>query len=287
MGYLFRMAAGRLQAYAAVMDRAADWTMDEHHHEVFELIYLLEGAMRIRIRGRMHRAGVGDLIIYHPGEDHRETFPAGRLSAVVLRFRPPRLGRGVRFPSKRATPPVVRLPWHERFRKLFEGMILDAKVEDAWTEALSQAYLVQFAVLLHRALRSIGRGGRTPRGPADDRAGRIAGAMAMIRDGLGCGLTVRDLARHSAMSESGFSHTFKAVAGIPPRRYAIQARIARARELLETTGLSVKEIAAQLGYDDPHYFSRCFRRHTGRTPSAVRRDSTRTDTDKHGQTRTK
>ena len=94
--------------------------------------------------------------------------------------------------------------------------------------------------------------------------------MEMIHDGLGCGLSVRDLARHSAMSESGFSHTFKNVAGIPPRRYQIQERIARARELLETTELSVKEIAAQLGYDDPHYFSRVFRRVTGKPPSAVR-----------------
>jgi transcriptional regulator GlxA family with amidase domain len=101
----------------------------------------------------------------------------------------------------------------------------------------------------------------------------------MIHDGLGCGLTVRDLARRTAMSESGFSHTFKAVAGIPPRRYAIQARIARARELLETTRLSIKEVAAQLGYDDPHYFSRCFRRVTGRPPSAVRSRGRGRDTD--------
>jgi AraC family transcriptional regulator of arabinose operon len=270
MGYLYRMEAGKLQAYAEVMDRREDTELAEHHHKVFELIYLLEGAMRIRIRGRMHRAGVGDLLIYYPGEDHRETFLAGRMSVVVLRFEPPRLGRGVRFPSKRVTPPVVRLPWHERFRKLFEQMILDARVEDAWKDTMSQAYLVQFAVLLHRALRSIGSGGRRRRGQPDERTSRIAGAMGMIHEGLGCGLTVRDLARQAQMSESGFSHTFKDVAGIPPRRYLIQERIARARELLATTRLSVKEIAAQLGYDDPHYFSRCFRKLTGRTPTAAR-----------------
>jgi AraC-like DNA-binding protein len=268
MGYLYRMQVGKLQVSAVATDHRKDVDLAEHHHAVFELIYLLEGAMRIRIRGRLHRAGVGDLIIYHPGEDHRETYLSGRWSAVVLRFEKPHLGRGVRFPSRSATPPVVHLPWHERFRKLFEQMMLDSRVRDSWTGAMSGAYLVQFAVLLHRALRSIGRG--APEGPADDRSARIAGAMEMIHDGLGCGLSVRDLARHSAMSESGFSHTFKDVAGIPPRRYAIQARIARARELLETTELSVKEIAAQLGYDDAHYFSRVFRKVAGRSPTALR-----------------
>ncbi|HOX05036.1 MAG TPA: AraC family transcriptional regulator [Planctomycetota bacterium] len=270
MGYLYRMEVGGLQVYTVAVNHRADVEIAEHHHAVFELIYLLEGAMRIRIRGRQHRAGVGDLVIYHPGEDHRETYLAGRWSAVVLRFEAPRLGRGVRFPSRDTTPPVVHLPRHERFRQLFEAMQLDARVRDSWTEAMSRAYLVQFAVLLHRALAALGRGRRGGGSPADERSARIAGAMEIIRDGLGCGLSVRDLARKTAMSESAFSHLFKNVAGIPPRRYQIQERVARARELLETTSLSVKEIAAELGYDDVHYFSRVFRKLTGRTPSGVR-----------------
>jgi AraC-like DNA-binding protein len=72
------------------------------------------------------------------------------------------------------------------------------------------------------------------------------------------------------MSESSFSHVFKELTGVSPKRYAIQTRIARAKELLSGTDLSVKEIAAELGYDDPHYFSRQFRKVAGRPPSDFR-----------------
>lgn len=270
MGYLFRMQVGRLQASMHTAHNRADVVSSEHHHGFFELLYMLEGATRLHIRGRRLTAGVGDLLIYYPGEDHQETYLAGRWSAMVLRFPEPRLGQGLSFPPRNLMPPVVRLPWHERFRQLFDQIMLDAKVQDALTDTMAKAYLVQFSVLLRRALKTIGHGGRGKRKAADDHCARIAGAMEMIRDGLDCGLSVRDLARHSMMSESGFSHLFKDLAGVPPRRYAIQARIARARELLETTTLSIKEVAARVGYDDPHYFSRSFRRATGRTPSSVR-----------------
>ncbi|MGL1409763.1 helix-turn-helix domain-containing protein, partial [Vibrio parahaemolyticus] len=46
----------------------------------------------------------------------------------------------------------------------------------------------------------------------------------------------------------------------------------RARELLESTDLPIIEIAAQVGYDDPSYLARLFRREVGVTPAAYRRE---------------
>jgi AraC-like DNA-binding protein len=132
---------------------------------------------------------------------------------------------------------------------------------------MSKAYLVQFAVLLRRALRAV-RGGR--RREDDDRTVRVEGAIDLIRESLTADLSLRELARRAFMSESGFSHLFKDMTGIPPKRYAMHVRMARARELLETSRLSVKEIAAELGFSDQHYFSRAFRKVTGRPPTAFR-----------------
>jgi transcriptional regulator GlxA family with amidase domain len=49
-------------------------------------------------------------------------------------------------------------------------------------------------------------------------------------------------------------------------------RLQRARELLEITDLPMSEIAAHVGYDDPSYLARLFRRHFGTTPVSYRRE---------------
>ena len=56
-------------------------------------------------------------------------------------------------------------------------------------------------------------------------------------------------------------------------QYLIAQRIARATQLLTATQLPIAGIAAEVGYDDPAYFSRLYRLHTGRVPSAVRREN--------------
>jgi len=267
-GRLNRMKPGRLHVQIVTSDVERHKPNRLHHHNVFEMLYILEGSTHIRIRRREYVGSVGDLLIYYPGEDHEERIQKGRWTVFVLRFPQPRLAGGVSFPDRRRTPPVVSLPWPERFQKLFEVMLMDSKVVDAWTDIMSKAYLVQFAVLLRRALREVLSGSSRPAG--GERSQRIEKAIDMIHDSLTGDLSLKELARRAFMSESSFSHVFKDLTGVPPRRYAIQTRIARAKELLETTDLSVKEIAAELGYDDPHYFSRQFRKLAGMPPSVFR-----------------
>ena len=82
--------------------------------------------------------------------------------------------------------------------------------------------------------------------------------------------SIRDLAQQVHMSESHFSHQVKALLGVAPKTYVREQRIARARELLHSTALSVEEIAALLGYDAPTSFFRAFKRVTGITPGEFR-----------------
>ena len=48
--------------------------------------------------------------------------------------------------------------------------------------------------------------------------------------------------------------------------YFIQLKIRKACELLDQTDSTIREIASQLGYDDPYYFSRIFKKDTGLLP---------------------
>lgn len=83
---------------------------------------------------------------------------------------------------------------------------------------------------------------------------------------------VEELASAASMSLSHFSDRFQKQAGCPPKQFIIRLRLQIASALMHESELTVTEIAAQVGYDDPYYFSRLFRRYTGQSPRAHRRD---------------
>ena len=83
-------------------------------------------------------------------------------------------------------------------------------------------------------------------------------------------LQVATLAAQANISPSHFFALFKRQIGSAPMDYFTRLRMQRARQLLECTSLSVKEIASTLGYDDPFYFSRVFKSVNHLPPSGYR-----------------
>ena len=65
----------------------------------------------------------------------------------------------------------------------------------------------------------------------------------------------------------GLRHRFRRHFGMSPREMLLRSRMSLARHLLLETGLSIKEIAAQVGYQRQHEFWRAFRKSTGVSPS--------------------
>ena len=64
---------------------------------------------------------------------------------------------------------------------------------------------------------------------------------------------------------------FKQQTGYTPIDYFIQLRMHRACQLLDTTDLSIKTVAADLGYEDALYFTRVFKAVNGMAPTQYRR----------------
>ena len=83
----------------------------------------------------------------------------------------------------------------------------------------------------------------------------------------------RPIGAYAAMchlSESYFYHVFKQSRGMSPVDYRNRIRITNACSLLESTSLSVEEIAALVGFETPFYFSRLFKRAMGVSPRQYR-----------------
>lgn len=78
--------------------------------------------------------------------------------------------------------------------------------------------------------------------------------------------TVSSMADFCKLSDSYFSHTFKQRMGVSPMQFLNNLRIEKAKEFLTSNSMSIATVARLVGYEDPLYFSRVFRKSTGIAP---------------------
>ncbi|MDQ6473030.1 AraC family transcriptional regulator [Flavobacterium sp. LHD-80] len=98
----------------------------------------------------------------------------------------------------------------------------------------------------------------------------ISNTITYMRNNFAGKLTLEDLALINNLSPSHFSLLFKKSTGMAPLDYFIHLKLQHACLLLITSEVKVKIIAADLGYDDPYYFSRLFKKHMKVSPLQYR-----------------
>jgi AraC family transcriptional regulator, activator of mtrCDE len=126
--------------------------------------------------------------------------------------------------------------------------------------ALMKLYLVQAARLLTQGDPN-----------AESRVGR---AIAAILTDPGSGHSIASLAALVGMSRATFIRHFAKATGLNPMQFVAKARLDHAAELLRSTALPVKTIAARIGFQNRSHFSRAFRRAHGVDPSHFRAGDT-------------
>ncbi|MDE6974432.1 MAG: response regulator [Lachnospiraceae bacterium] len=96
-------------------------------------------------------------------------------------------------------------------------------------------------------------------------------AVRYIEENLTQRLTLNQVASSINLSPNYLSSLFKKELGVGFVDYITEKRVERAKELLENTGLRTYEVAQQAGFVDESYFSKTFKRLTGKRPSAFRK----------------
>lgn len=154
----------------------------------------------------------------------------------------------------------------------------DVELRERWLELVvtHEARGPHFAVRANTALYSL-LGMITHRllilhdGPTTSAPLDIQRIQNYVHDHLSEPITVSDMAEQANLSVPHFTRVFRSTFHVSPIQYVVRARIAQASAMLAETAMPLKQIGQAVGYPDPYYLSRMFKKVTGSSPSAYRR----------------
>ena len=106
---------------------------------------------------------------------------------------------------------------------------------------------------------------------ADPNDAVVVDAQAWIADNYAVENPVASMVERAGVQPRTFGRRFRAATGRRPIEYVHEVRIDEARRILESSSLAVDEVGYSVGYGDPTFFRRLFKRMTGLTPAAYRR----------------
>lgn len=231
------------------------------------LIYMVdEHALEGRVANRRLRLEAGDFVWISPGVLHEFGIPRGapppRMYHMKMTIRP----RGGRI-SLRLKRDCIYLKQSEALQQPLKELIEEARGDLPYADARRRAAA---AMLATRMLRLAGA--RPADGPALDlRQRRLLAEYVEARAAQRPAPS--DLAEVLRLNPDYFARLFKRTYGIAPREWLVRERLHVAARRLQSSALSIGEVAYALGYRDLYLFSRQFKQVFGRSPRAFRRET--------------
>lgn len=232
----------------------------------WQLIYISAGEGHFLLDGQDVTIPAGNMVLYPPKKEQRYYF-LGETSSQYwfVHF----TGRQVRNILNHYEIPLDGYVLHTgiswEYEELFKKM-RDELVECAWGYEELLTYL--FRELLMTMNRRMHENVMKISGFVQD---EMDLAKTYFRDHYNEEISIEQYAASRNMSSSWFGRSFTEAVGKSPKRYIMDLRIQNAQILLETSDCTVGEIARIVGYDNPMYFSRLFRKAKGLSPLKYRK----------------
>lgn len=144
------------------------------------------------------------------------------------------------------------------------------RVYVALERGLSGRHQIAAATALRATLCKIGENLVERHGLRTARERVVASVEALRQDWLRSH-RLEELATSAGMSVTHYCAHFRELTGFAPIDFLIRLRVQHASNLLDTTKHTVAQVAGAVGYNDPYYFTRCFRRIMGYSPQQYRK----------------
>lgn len=98
----------------------------------------------------------------------------------------------------------------------------------------------------------------------------LSNVTGFMEENISQKINLQQIADSLKLSKFYFSKKFLQHTGVSPIRYFLELKIKHACKLLDESNISVKDVALKIGYDDPYYFSRLFKKIMGLSPTQYR-----------------
>ncbi|MCO6185450.1 helix-turn-helix domain-containing protein [Rhizobium sp. L1K21] len=258
--------------------RLYEWRISTHaHNRMFQIIYIASGGVAMRMEGKASKIKGPCAITIPPGAVHSFAFQPETVGYVLTAADTLLLdARFIR--SRPLIEPLLSEPKSVEFHgspqtaafaeNLFVGMLQEFSQampgRSSMLDWLLRSILLTVARQVAMTENAAGR-----RGPARE---RFSDFLKLVEDHYRSHLTVQDYADKMAMSAARLNRLCKSVAGKPAQEIIHARVVLEAQRLLTYTSATSAEVAYELGFRDPAYFTRFFRRETGVTPSTFRQD---------------
>jgi len=223
------------------------------------LFMLFHDAAVVGTKGGHVSIGPDTMMVWAPGMDQHYGHSRDSFRHSWLHASGPRIARMVK---------AAAIPVGQPFRMPDVALFLQCL--SALHHEIACQFETDFCIvgnLLENCLRESGRALRGT-GAAPD--GPLLAVRRQI-DGGGYRLTLPEMARSAGMPVTTFSARFRKAFGFSPKSYVIHSRMNHAAHLLRNENMTVSEIAACVGYDDPFHFSKLFKKSFRVSPAIWRK----------------
>lgn len=246
--------------------------MESHSHDHVSLIYILDGASHYEIGGRIHRVEAGTLFICNPGvTHHRIVGDRERMTEFQTAFTNIGLkGLPTGFLIAPDADPMVPLLHHSQaVHNCCEEIALEQKRNDPASPLMLKCLVMKLIVLILKELHLSADTGMKSDFTLEkyEKANIVDAIVSFLNENYMQPISLARISENAYLSPVYISRVFKELMGEAPINYLIRIRLAKACEFMQQQpDISIRTVAAMVGYDDAYYFSKLFKKHYGVSP---------------------
>ena len=231
----------------------------------FRLLYIAAGKAYFEFNGKEETVTAGHMVLYQPREPQKYVYYGiDRTRVYWVHFTGNSVKKILNYYDIPLTEHVFYTGISPGYQYLFQQMILELQLCRPCYEELLSMLLRHIFLLVKRQLKEENK----PRNTYAREETELA--VNYFNENYHKDLSIESYASSRNMSTSWFIRNFKEYVNMTPLQYILSLRISNAQSLLETTKYNVTEIASIVGYENPLYFSRIFKKQVGLSPSEYR-----------------